>query len=394
MPDDTRTTDTAERPQLPAVFAAPSTDILGDPATFEHMQRVAKLFAAAELVPQHLRGKTADCFIALGLARRMNEDPIMVMQNIYFVSGKAGWSAQYMIARANKSGIFKGRISWRTKGEGDALEVTAFAVLADTGQEVSAMASFAMAQAEGWTKNPKYKTMPEHMLKWRSATMLVRLYAPDTMMGMQTAEEIEDTHVLVPGPDGVYRAPQRPARAAFQPSPPTGSADAAAPEPGFELVDESGAVEVTCPLADQWAAHLLAATAPTIDGIFTDKARKYAENNADAAAAIAESMSEEAWKKIQARFNQIAEASAADASVDPKTTAETAAKPQPIQMPMKGASPDIVTYQATIAREINQAADAATVDGILEREAPTLARYAKVAGMLKGHAKRRKTEVK
>jgi hypothetical protein len=167
-------------------------DVYANPAAFEHMQRVAKVFAASELVPAHLRNKHADCIIAIELARQMGEHPLMVMQNIYFVSGRAGWSTQYMISRANRAGVLKGRITWKTTGTAKDMAVTASAILAETGEEISSTASMAMAEAEGWTKNSKYKSMPEHMLRWRSATMLIRLYCPEVMMGMPAREELDD----------------------------------------------------------------------------------------------------------------------------------------------------------------------------------------------------------
>jgi hypothetical protein len=187
MPDDARNPSTAL-----AVHAQGGGGMLTDASRFEFGQRVANLFAASQLVPAHLRGKPQDCFIALHMAERLNEDPLIVMQNIYIVSGKAGWSAQYMIGRANRSGVFRGRITWKTEGTGDALKVTACATLAETGEVVEASASMAMAKAEGWVSNKKYQSMPEHMLRFRSATMLIRLYAPEVMLGIPTADEVED----------------------------------------------------------------------------------------------------------------------------------------------------------------------------------------------------------
>ena len=182
----------AQSPALPSIQVG-ANDMLANPVLFEHMLRVSKVFCASALIPDHLKKNNgADAFLALQIARERNENPVTVMQNIYFVSGKAGWSASYMIARANKSGAFKGRINWRIEGKGDALKATAFATLADTGEVVEAETSMAMAIAEGWTKNPKYKTMPDHMLKYRSATMLVRLYCPEVLIGMQTSDELED----------------------------------------------------------------------------------------------------------------------------------------------------------------------------------------------------------
>lgn len=197
---------TAQPPVL-----ANTSDVFSTPALFEHSQRVAKVFAASELVPAHLRKNgVTDVLLAYAIAKRMGEDPVIVMQNIYFVSGRAGWKSEYMIARANKSGVFKGRINWRTSGQGDTLSVTAFAKLAETGDEVTATASMGMAKAEGWTRNSKYQTMPEHMLRWRSATMLIRLFAPEVMLGIAAVEELQDIQTLHPGADGAYSVAQSP----------------------------------------------------------------------------------------------------------------------------------------------------------------------------------------
>jgi hypothetical protein len=185
MPDDVR---------LPT----PTTghlSILRDPSRFEFTQRVARLYSESKLVPEHLQKNISDCFIALQMADAMGEDPLMVMQNIYIVNAKAGWSAAYMIARANRSGIFRGPLRWRTKGQGIDLEVTCYGDLAHVseGERVEVTVSMATAKADGWTRNAKYASMPEQMLRWRSATWLIRLYCPEVMMGLPTADEVEDT---------------------------------------------------------------------------------------------------------------------------------------------------------------------------------------------------------
>ena len=193
------------RAQLPAVQDQPRPSqmfapvgIFAAPDKFEHSQRVAKVFADSQLVPPHFKGKIADCLIALNIADRMQEDPLTVMQNLAIVSGKPCWQTQYMIARANKSGVFATRITWKSEGQGERLEVTAGATLADSGEVVSVAVSMAMAKADGWTKNAKYTTMPEHMLRWRSAAMLIRLYAPEVMLGIQSTEEVEDATPSAP----------------------------------------------------------------------------------------------------------------------------------------------------------------------------------------------------
>lgn len=171
---------------------AGGTDMLLDRPRFEQAYKIARLFSQSFLVPEHLRGHPEDCFIALHMADRLGEDPLMVMQNIVVVNGTAGWKAQWLIGRANRSGVFRGRIRFEVTGSGDSLRVDAKAVLADTGDEVSAYADLPMAKAEGWTKNPKYQSMPQQMLSYRAASFLIRLYCPEATLGYQSAEEVED----------------------------------------------------------------------------------------------------------------------------------------------------------------------------------------------------------
>jgi hypothetical protein len=182
---------------------AQSTELVQAPGTpeaqrFALLQRQARMFASSPLVPEHLRKgppevAMANCYIALTLAEAMGELPLIVMQNIHFVHGVAGFKSEYKIARANRSGIFSGRIDWRVdKSDPNNMRVTAYAHLKDTGEEVSFECDMAMAKAEKWTSNSKYQTMPEVMLRYRSASFLIRFYAGDVMLGYQTLDEIED----------------------------------------------------------------------------------------------------------------------------------------------------------------------------------------------------------
>ncbi|ACL58985.1 hypothetical protein [Methylobacterium nodulans] len=205
------------------------TGIFSDPDKFTQANRVAKVFADSQLVPAHFRGKIADCLIALNIADRMQEDPLVVFQNLAIVSGRPCWATQYMIGRANKSGVFRGRITWKSEGQDEGLTVTALAALADTGEVVSVAVSMAMAKADGWTKNPKYTSMPEHMLRWRSAAMLVRLYAPEVMLGIPTVEEVETPAPVAPMRD--VTPPSQQVRSGPAPSGPPRRLTAPTPQP-------------------------------------------------------------------------------------------------------------------------------------------------------------------
>lgn len=176
-----------------ALVAAQTADLLYDSGAFGHAMQLSEVLARSSLIPEPFRGKPADVLLALTIAQQQKQHPLLVMQSLYVISGKAGWSAQYIIAQANASGRLRGPIRWRYAGEGEDLSATAFATLAETGDEIEHTVSMAMARAEGWTKrNPKYQSMPKLMLSYRSATLLVRLFCPDVLMGLHTRDELVD----------------------------------------------------------------------------------------------------------------------------------------------------------------------------------------------------------
>jgi hypothetical protein len=176
---------------------AGSSLMLLHPERFATAQRMAQAFAASDMVPEQLKGSMQNCLVALMLADEMGESPLMVMQNIFFVGGRAGWQTQYMIARANRCGAFKGPLTWKLEGEGAGLAATCSATLrlddGSAGERIEITVTMAMAKADGWTRNKKYESIPEQMLRWRSAAWLIRLHCPEVMFGLPTADELEDT---------------------------------------------------------------------------------------------------------------------------------------------------------------------------------------------------------
>lgn len=172
------------------------------PRTFAQLIRLAEIFSRSKMVPAHFQGKSDDCFVALQMAYRMELDPMTALQNIYVVSGKPGLSSQLIISLVNRSRKLVGPVQWRIAGKGETLEVTAFGTLRETGEEISFTVPWSMVKAEGWEKNPKYRSMPEVMMRYRSVAFLARFHFPEVIIGMQSAEEIEDTLAAEPAPAG------------------------------------------------------------------------------------------------------------------------------------------------------------------------------------------------
>lgn len=222
--------------------AMPVTFNFFDPEQFATIQRVSKMFAHSELVPEIYRvnvpqNATAEqiaaaemkamsnCIIALELSSRIGASPLMVMQNLVPIYGRPSWSAKFLIATVNTCGRFeplqfrfteKGKLGMvdyvdyvynpQTRRK-DAvnkqfdgknmmdIECVAYTT-AKGGTSVleSSPVSIRLAIQEGWfTKSgSKWQTMPRQMLMYRAASWWSSAYAPEISMGMRTVEEEQD----------------------------------------------------------------------------------------------------------------------------------------------------------------------------------------------------------
>jgi hypothetical protein len=160
------------------------------PAQFEHAQRIAKLLSSSDLVPNQYKGNIANTMVALEMAHRMNASPLMVMQNLHIIHGRPSWGSSFIIASLNSCGRF-GTLRFEstpTSCKAVTMDKQSGAIL--EGPTVT----MEMAKAEGWLDKPgsKWKTMPELMLKYRAAAFFGRLYAPEIMMGLYSADELVD----------------------------------------------------------------------------------------------------------------------------------------------------------------------------------------------------------
>lgn len=226
-----------------------------DPEQFNTMQRVCKLFANSELVPDMYKVKydaipvgadekttnairsknqmneckaIANCMIAIEIATRIGASPLMVMQNMTPIYGKPSWSSKFLIATVNTCGRFE-PLQFRFTEKGmcgnvdfvdyvwdnashtkkamnrvfDGKKIPNIECVAFTTKKGSAdilessPVTIDLAIKEGWfTKNgSKWQTMPKQMLMYRAASFWTSAYAPELSMGMRTVEEQQDIYV-------------------------------------------------------------------------------------------------------------------------------------------------------------------------------------------------------
>jgi len=157
----------------------------------ERVFKLAEFLASSDIIPKHFQGKKANCFIALEMSQRLGINFFELVNGLYVVHGSPGFSGAFIISLINRSNLFKTDLNFKIEGEKEELKVTAWAYK-KTGQLCKAEVGMDMAKAEGWVKNPKYKTMPEQMLIYRSAAFFCRRYCPQILMGAKTMDEIED----------------------------------------------------------------------------------------------------------------------------------------------------------------------------------------------------------
>lgn len=223
-----------------------------DPVQFETMQRVSKMFASSDLVPDTYKPKlkpipngaspeaiaaiqaenktaqdkaVANCMIAVEVAMRIGASPLMVMQNMAVIYGRPSWSSKFLIATVNSCGRFEplqfrftnmgnlGKVEYtdyvwndhtrrkeavqRTLDGTNIPNLECIAYTTKKGSKdvlESAPVSIRLAVEERWfTKDgSKWQTMPRQMLMYRAASMWTNAYAPELSMGMRTVEEQQD----------------------------------------------------------------------------------------------------------------------------------------------------------------------------------------------------------
>jgi hypothetical protein len=226
----------------------------GTADAFALAQRTASALAASSLVPEAYRGNPANCLIAVEVAARIGASPFMVTQNLHIISGRPSWSSPFIIAAINACGRFSplrfemerlgvqsveyetwtgskhdnSRRKEKRTASVDGLRCTAWAYDKATGDRLDGVpVTTEMAVAEGWwgKQDSKWQTMPDLMIRYRAAAFFGRLYAPDILLGMHTADEVED---FTPRPlnDWVSAEPERSVAVVEEPDPMAASFEA------------------------------------------------------------------------------------------------------------------------------------------------------------------------
>ena len=179
------------------VVAQPqSLDMFNSSESFNTVFTMAKTLAGSTIIPATFRGNVSNVMIAIDMSKRMNANPLMVMQNIYIVHGNPSWSAKFLIACINASGKFATPLRYEFVGTPGKDDWGCYAYAIDKKGEVlkGSTVTIDTAKKSGWynKEGSKWKIEPEQMLRYRAATRFQTAYCPEISCGLPTREELED----------------------------------------------------------------------------------------------------------------------------------------------------------------------------------------------------------
>lgn len=175
------------------------SSIFASPERFEIAGKMAVSLSRSTIVPKEYQNNPSNGLIAIELANRLGVSPLMVMQNLYVVYGRPSWSAQYMIAMINSSGIFDFELQYKEEVDKAGKPYSCQCWTERNGRKVTGpVITMDMARAEGWLNKTgsKWQTMPQMMLRYRAASFFGRMNCPELTMGIYTREEVVEL-----GPD-------------------------------------------------------------------------------------------------------------------------------------------------------------------------------------------------
>lgn len=196
--------------------AMTTSSVMGDgmiaflPRSMAEAMEFAKLMAASNFVPPHLRGQRGDCLAVVLQSVRWNADPFAVANKTYFVNDRMAFEAQLVAAVVNTSNILNGRlqVSWQgTVGQRD-FQCTVRGMIkgdSEVHELIQEIDTITTRNSPLWKQSQRIQLGYYTMRGWS------RLFTPEVLLGIYTPDELEAN----PGALGTQTViPPRPTRAA------------------------------------------------------------------------------------------------------------------------------------------------------------------------------------
>lgn len=168
---------------------------------FKQMLLIADAMSKCESIPQHFRGKPADCLRVVEYSYRIKQSPFQVIECISLIKGKMMQEGKLITAVINCSPFIKGSLNFSITG--DIREKKSLhCIVSGTKAGETEPREITVSWSEGFEMSPTktmWNNMPEQMLCYYGARVWARRYAPEVMLGLYSNDEpIDEPEVYEP----------------------------------------------------------------------------------------------------------------------------------------------------------------------------------------------------
>jgi hypothetical protein len=166
-----------------------------------------KMVADTDFAPKAMKGKPADCALAIIYGSELGVTPMAALQNIAVINGKPSVYGDLLLALCMGSPLCS-YVKEKVDGEGDAMVATCETLR--RGYESPTVRTFSMTDAKTaglLQKDGPWKQYTSRMLAMRARGFALRDAFPDVLRGVISAEEAQDYQTITVPSEPVNQPP-------------------------------------------------------------------------------------------------------------------------------------------------------------------------------------------
>ena len=167
-----------------------------------------KMVAPTDFAPKAMKGKPADCALAIIYGSELGVTPMAALQNICVINGKPSVFGDLLLALCMASPLCS-YVKEKVDGEGDAMVATCETLR--RGYESPTVRTFSISDAKAaglLQKDGPWKQYTSRMLAMRARGFALRDAFPDILRGVISAEEAQDYQTITVAPEPVSQPPR------------------------------------------------------------------------------------------------------------------------------------------------------------------------------------------
>ncbi len=168
------------------------------PSSFVEVQSMAEALSKSTLLPDALKGKTADLVFSILAGQELGLSPLASIRGVHIIQGKPVLSADTMVGLV----LASGKCEYFTCVEESDTKVVYEAKRVGALQPQRGTFSMDDAKRAALEKRDNWRSYPRAMMKARAKAALARDLFPDVLAGVHTEDEMQPS-----GPRLEYRQP-------------------------------------------------------------------------------------------------------------------------------------------------------------------------------------------